>query len=120
MDISILRKKPEDRIRTIRPIDGDPATVDVKFAGSTEYAEINRISDELQASGVKKGDSFNIAFGRVVVLGWSGIYDTDDKGKKVAVAFTPENCDFLMVHSGEFRQSVISAASSLKDGAEKN
>ena len=115
MDISLLRKRPEDRIRTIRPFIGDTASVEVLFASRDDLARIADIAKGLQARGENKDDAYHKAYGRIGVRGWSELSDGTE-----LLPFTPENCDFLMIESAEFRREVIAAATCLKVDSEKN
>jgi len=120
MDIAILRKSPGDRIRTVPlfdyPVGTTPTeTAEVMFCGAAEMKQINDLAKELTAAGTIAGDAYNIAFGRVALRGWNGLTDAGEP-----LAFTPENCDLLMLGSAEIRSAVLNAASSLRGGAEKN
>lgn len=115
MDISILRRRPEDRIRPIRPFDGDDTTIDVLFAGREEMQQVKDVARALQLEGRSSEDAFNLAYGRVLVRGWKGLTDGGEP-----LPFSVENCDLLMLGSAEIRLAVIAGATSLKAGAEKN
>jgi hypothetical protein len=115
MDISILRKKPEDRVRTIYPFGGKDESVEVLFLGLDDLKKVGELAKELTDSGTSRDDSFNLAYGRVAVRGWSGLDDGDNP-----LALTPENIDMMMLGSSEFRSAVLSACSSLRGGVEKN
>lgn len=115
MDISILRKKPEDRIRTIYPFGGKDETVDVLFLGLDDLKRVGELSKELTDAGTSRDDAFNLAYGRIAVRGWSGLYESEEP-----LPLTPENVDMLMLGSSEFRSAVLSACSSLRGGVEKN
>lgn len=115
MDIALLRKQPQDRIRTVPLFGGPEETADVLFCGRTEMEEIASVAKQLMSEGTSKDDAYNMAYGRVTVRDWRGI---TDGGKPLPL--TPENVDLLMTQSAEFRTAVISAATSLRGGAEKN
>jgi hypothetical protein len=115
MDISILRKKPQDRVRTV-PLFGDKTeTADVLFCGRDEMKTINEAAQKLIDEGNSKDDAYNLAYGRVALRGWEGLTEGGSP-----LPFTPDNIDLLMLGSAEFRTAVITAASSLKVGLEKN
>jgi hypothetical protein len=115
MDISLLRKAPADRIRTVN-LFGTPAeTAEVLFCGAEEMKQIRTIAAELTGSGTPADDAYNLAFGRVALRGWSGLTDNDKP-----LPFSQENVDLLMLGSAEIRSVVLQAASSLRGGVEKN
>jgi hypothetical protein len=121
MDIAILRKKPEDRIRTVHPFknaDGaDDATiaVDVLFLGDDGLQAISQSAEALIKEGDDRETAFRKAYGRIAVQGWRGLADGDQD-----LPLSEANADLLMTQSAEFRQAVITAATSLRRGAEKN
>jgi hypothetical protein len=115
MDISLLRKKPQDRLRTVFPFGGPEETAEVLFCGREEMAEVQAVAKRLLAEGLSKDDAYNVAYGRVALRGWSGLVDGDEP-----LSFNDENSDLLMIGSAEFRTAVIVAATSLRPGLEKN
>lgn len=114
MDISILRRDPADRIRTINLFDNDQETARVLYCGRDEMKRVREISAELQEKGMPADDAYNCAFGRVALVDWSGL---NDGGQFLEV--NDDNRDLLMLNSSEIRTQVLTAASSLKV-AEKN
>ena len=114
VDVSILRRAPEDRIRTV-PMFGGDASVKVRYCGQDEMKRIRDVAAELVKQGTTPEDAYNIAYGRVALLGWSGFVDGN-----LPFEFNQENIDLLMQGSTEVRTVVITASSSLKAGAEKN
>jgi hypothetical protein len=115
MDISILRKRPEDRIRTVPLFGSNDETADVLFCGREEMQKISALAERLIAAGDNRDDAFNKAYGRIALIGWKGLADGDED-----LSFTEENIDLLMTQSAEFRTAVLTAASSLRGGLEKN
>lgn len=115
MDISLLRKAPQDRIRTVPLFGSDAETADVLFCGREEMEQVRAKTKDFIEKGMSDNDASNAAWGRVALRGWKGLNDGDQP-----LDFTPENCDLLMLGSSEFRSAVLVAASSLRGGVEKN
>lgn len=115
MDISILRKTPQDRIRTVPLFGTEAETAEVLFCGRDEMRQIAELARQLEAEGAGREDAYNMAYGRVALRGWQGLTDG-----AVPLLYTPEHCDLLMTGSAEVRTAVITAATSLRGGLEKN
>lgn len=115
MNIAILRRPEQvERIR-IYPGTSDPAAVSVKYLNDQERQQVAEIAERLISEGRDREDAHRIAFGRVAVKGFEGIFDGETE-----MSFTDENVDFLMLHARDFRTVVLTAATTLQRAVEKN
>lgn len=114
IDVSILRKKPEDRIRPV-PVFGGEVVLQVLFCGREEMKRIREHAADLVKGGSIAEDAYNLAYGRVALLGWDGL---SDAGEPLEVSDASR--DLLMLGSAEIRTAVIEAASSLQGATAKN
>lgn len=114
IDVSILRRSPEDRVRTVSMFN-DEAKIRVLFCGRQEMQRISAVAAELIKAGMSSDDAHNAAWGRVALIDWNGFVDGDQP-----LTVSDENRDVLMLGSVEVRREVIAAASSLKVDTVKN
>jgi len=116
MDISLLRKSPQDRIRTGHPYGKDAGvTVDVLFLSPEDAKKVGELYDKFKAEGDDGETAIRKAYGRIAVKGWGGLTDS---GKPLKLE--DGNIDLMMLQSGEFKRTVIDLATSLREDAEKN
>lgn len=114
IDVSILRRSSQDRVRKIAPWDGKE-TISVMYCGPEEMKQVRALAKELMRDGIGSDDAYSVAYGRVCLVGWEGFFDGDKP-----LEFNRENVELLMLGSTEIRTAVINGATSLKAGAEKN
>jgi hypothetical protein len=114
IDVSILRRPSEDRVRNI-PMYGGEASVDVLYCGREEMNRIRQTAADLIKGGMTSEDAHNAAWGRVALIGFTGFCD-----EGVVLKVSDEARDLLMLGSSEVRTTVIQGASSLKANTEKN
>ena len=114
IDVSILRRAPEDWVREIPLFDGEEK-IRVLYWGPDDHKRIRELATELIGQGYAQDEAYNVAYGRVALLGWSGLADGEG-----LLEFNQDNVDLLMLGAPEIRQKVITCASSLKVDARKN
>ena len=115
MNIAILRRPEQvERIR-IYPGTSDPAAVSVKYLNDQERQQVSEIAEQLISEGRDREEAHRLAFGRVAVKGFEGIYDGEEE-----MQFRGDSVDFLMLHARDFRSTVLTAATTLQRAVEKN
>ena len=104
MDVSRLKKK---NLRAWLPLGSDGAVMVLcRHISQSEFDKLDE--DATDSKGVRDNQKFRSALGRAVVQDWNGI---EDDGH--VHPCTPENIDYLMAESTDFRLLVMDAPLSM-------
>lgn len=104
MDVSRLKKK---NLKAWLPLGGDGAVMVLcRHISQSEFDALDE--DATDSKGVRDNKKFQSSLARAVVQDWSGI---DEEGE--VYPCVPENIDYLMAESTDFRLLVMDAPLSM-------